>query len=380
MSSHPLGALENVPTYLLDSVVNFFRGVTYEASYGNLGSGAGSSSNLPTKRPRTGTKWADSSKEFREGRGYTNQPSKPVKPPRVGVDKAAVGRAVQQEREKKKVRDQGGTFTKVVRGKRVKVYIPPKSSSTSSGGSSYSGGTYYSSRRYSRKPWKMPRRRVFRGKKRYYRKRYGMKSLGRRKSGLGGPTGLWNARFGKNVEVKYIDTITEVDEAWAVAPKITLLNGLAQGTGFSERIGNSVKFVSMNWRVYASESTVPYGFARFILFIDKQPNGTLPSAGQILQNATTNVFALVSPLNMNYANRFIVCRDKIMTFNQGGPENRYWKGKCRFAFRTKYTGATAGIADVSQYSIVLMVVSPFAQVYSIQDGYSIYVRCRYTDD
>lgn len=83
---------------------------------------------------------------------------------------------------------------------------------------------------------------------------------------------------GRRGELKYIDVNNYT--TYSPAGSINLLNGLAPGTGPSQRIGRKVKFLSMLFRGSISSgatgANVFRGMVRTLIVYDKQTNATFP--------------------------------------------------------------------------------------------------------
>lgn len=119
------------------------------------------------------------------------------------------------------------------------------------------------------------------------------------------------------VELKFIDTqVTNTQVTTAGA--ITLINGVAQGTDFTNRIGRKIlmKSILQNWMLYPNSSTnmAAGDVVRVMTIYDNQPNsGSTPAVTDVLVTADVN-----SPLNLNNRDRFQVLLDK--RFPMGGAQ------------------------------------------------------------
>ena len=109
--------------------------------------------------------------------------------------------------------------------------------------------------------------------------------------------GVWNKR-GRN-ELKSIDNSLIVTAPITTAGSVTLLNGVATGTDYVNRIGRKVIMKSLLMRVnfYPIGSTTNGILGeniRYMILVDSQPNGALPSVTDILNNAGPN-----EPINLS---------------------------------------------------------------------------------
>jgi len=403
---HPLQAYEEVPRYWQSTIEHFLT--LGETSLSNTG--APSIRVLPTKKPtkkqkskKTGKvtyKWADSTREFRGGKGYTTKTEREVyldslnnahrytSAQRLELLRRANARAktgknyriteAKKNPEKIYKSHDGRTYRYNTKGGRVFVEKSEASQNTNTTtyDSSYSGGTTYISGR-------MPKRRVFRGRRRTYRRRYGMKRMGRAKRGYGAANGLWNARYGHKQEVKFVDTRIDVAGAAAIDDVFNnrAVNVLQQGTGFSQRIGNTVRWIKISWNIYIEDSTNLENIHRFMIFIDKQPNGVLATDADLFQYpvSTSPLQCIASPLNLNNKMRFVVIRDKRIETQDVNRPAVYWKGTARFNFNSQYSTNAGTIADISSYAICFGWISLYAVAQSAGNQVSGYVRCRFTD-
>jgi len=214
----------------------------------------------------------------------------------------------------------------------------------------------------------MPRR-YMRGRKKTYRKRYTPRG-----------DGLFGA--GKMLtEVKYVDNnwaATAVDDIW----NVTAINLLQQGTSFTTRVGNSVKFVRITWRFTIEDNTSDDNVHRFVIFLDKQPNGALATDANLFQYpvSVSPIACVNSPLNLGNSQRFQICRDKILTTQKSNNSVAVFKGSCRIACRTQYMANNGTIADISTNALLLGFVSIYGVGQSAGNQISGYARCRFTDD
>lgn len=117
------------------------------------------------------------------------------------------------------------------------------------------------------------------------------------------------------IERKAID----VDRAAYVGDttgSVTLLNGVATGTDFTNRIGRRILMKSLYVRgfVFPIDSTVVDNLSRVIIVYDSQVNGAIPAITDILKEAFSE-----SQINLNNRDRFHILADK--TFQMGSVNN-----------------------------------------------------------
>lgn len=164
---------------------------------------------------------------------------------------------------------------------------------------------------------------------------------------------------------------------------MTLLNGVATGTDFTNRIGRKVcwKSVLLQGWIEPQDATVVCTLGRVMVVYDTQPNGALPAITDVLNAATPS-----APMNLNNRDRFKIIMDKRVTggfynttatqstADQTIKEVRKYK---KINFDTIYDGTTAAIADVQSGSLFLLTIGSQAAA----SGYSLIcsIRCRFVD-
>ncbi len=143
-----------------------------------------------------------------------------------------------------------------------------------------------------------------------YKKVYGGRRGRMRISGYYGrfnrtPTSEW----------KFIDQII-IDALLATGGTIasTSINGIAQGTSESERIGRKCAIKSIDWKIAlqkaSSQNTTADDVARIILYLDKQANGAAPAILDLLETADFQ-----SHYNLSNSNRFRILMDRTTAVN-----------------------------------------------------------------
>lgn len=187
-------------------------------------------------------------------------------------------------------------------------------------------------------------------------------------------------RRGPRMEIKYVDNAATDDNFQLVGgtPWI-LINGVVQGAGNNQRIGNKIALKALRMKgQILNLATAVQTYGRLLVIYDKQPNGALPTYASVMQTrdsagAATNT-AFSDP-NFDNKERFTILRDTTIVFpsvtntvgvltNVGFDQqakndinifnvDMYIKLK---GLHTAYTGATAGIADISTGSLLFAVM------------------------
>lgn len=201
--------------------------------------------------------------------------------------------------------------------------------------------------------------------------------LGKRGSGFSAPVrtggfyGLYTKR-GRD-ELKVIDTAT-ASANLTLNAGLVLLNGVVQGTDYTNRVGRKTIMKSIYLRFTLLPNTAnsaPIGdFTRIIVVYDCQTNAAAPLAGDILQSGGD----YMSPLNLNNRDRFKVIHDKLVPMNPnvytagaltaGDPVNKAWKMYKKITMETVFGGTGATVGSIQTGSIYLLYMSAGATSYS----------------
>ncbi len=156
-----------------------------------------------------------------------------------------------------------------------------------------------------------------------------------------------------NVEDKYLDTVvgTTVNNTGFTQ----LLNGLTQGNGVSNRVGDSIRIVNLimnlSFTISASATTT---FIRCIIFVDNESQGAAPSAfTNLLISANYN--ALYNPA---YSRRFKTQFDELVALNSGGDECVVYSRDIKLNYHPRYGLGNAGtVADIATGSLYFVAIS-----------------------
>lgn len=125
------------------------------------------------------------------------------------------------------------------------------------------------------------------------------------------------ALYRRGPEVKTVD-VKVTNQVFNTTGSIALLNGIAEGTSFFNRIGRRVAMKSLQISGSIDDNTAtgtPVNdseYLRMLVIYDRQNNGGTPALADILQdvdNAGTTTTDAYSGLNMNNSDRFKVLMD-----------------------------------------------------------------------
>lgn len=111
------------------------------------------------------------------------------------------------------------------------------------------------------------------------------------------------------MELKTIDTGLQLPGVINAGGFLGLLNGISQGTDYTERIGRQVNLESIHLRVFGLINPIanPTGdYLRTMIIVDSQPNGAAPTVADILEGSN-----ITSQLNLNNRDRFTTLYNNI---------------------------------------------------------------------
>lgn len=193
----------------------------------------------------------------------------------------------------------------------------------------------------------------------------------------GGFYGVYNRR-GRD-ELKFVDAAVSFT-AWTTAGAIAILNGVAQGTDYNQRIGRSTLLKSILFRISVGKSAnnSTGSTCRFLIFYDAQTNGAAPAVTDVLAAAS-----YLSPMNLNNRDRFkILCDTYIDTeaytadpIATGTFKNETKTMFKKFNMECQFSGTGATVGSIATGGIFILLISDEANTV----GYEFYSRIRYTD-
>jgi len=202
-----------------------------------------------------------------------------------------------------------------------------------------------------------------------------MGAVARQSKAVGG----W-ATYGRAPELKFIDTSvsTNLTAASLTFSAPQLLNGVAPGSGATDRIGRKLVMKSMYMRatVRAGTGSAGSGPIRCIIFYDKQSNGAAPAATDLLLANEFN-----SQNNLSNRDRFVVLSDEITEpvgtqIEQARAHVVYKK----INLETVFNAGTAGtIADITSGSVYAMFAQS-SDIITVAAQVVYRVRIRFTDN
>lgn len=190
-------------------------------------------------------------------------------------------------------------------------------------------------------------------------------------------------------ELKYLDTFINGSSLTSTAT-LTLLNGMTLGDDVSNREGNQISPTSIQCRYVLGGVATSLDqdiVVRHIVFWDSQANGSAPSSGDLLDQATISSIT-IAPYKRQYQKRFKIVYDKthVLSPKMADPANAttqilipliYKKFKRALGRVVNYrnaqnTGTITDIATNSLYS--LFVTNNAAANATVSAGYRMYFK------
>jgi len=187
-------------------------------------------------------------------------------------------------------------------------------------------------------------------------------------------------------ELKFVDT-TATNVAVTTTWTLTLVNGIAQGTDFNQRVGrkSTIKSVLFNGNAFPptvmNANSAAGTYMRYVIIFDTQPNsGTLPVGTDIFVTNDPNTV-----MNLNNRDRFRVLMDirkqlGSYLFNAapglvaGSPSNAFWTKYKKCNLETIFSGTAATLGSISTGAIYLCVIGD-----NPTSALDYYIRVRYID-
>lgn len=194
--------------------------------------------------------------------------------------------------------------------------------------------------------------------------------------------------FGPSLRSRQEKKAVDVDPANYVADttgSVTLLNGIATGTDFTDRIGRKVALKSLfiRGRICNIDNNIGPTVARLIVVYDMQTNGAAPSVTDILKSATSQ-----AQLNLNNRDRFKVIVDKQWGLGQivDTATQTYAAGQDTYPIRIfrklpnldqQFQGTTAAVGSIATGALWMVTIGDQPANGGGQFGVS--TRVRFTD-
>lgn len=140
------------------------------------------------------------------------------------------------------------------------------------------------------------------------------------------------------------------------------LNGIGEGTGNHDRIGERAAMKSLDLRLtfYRNPTQVEeFVTIRFLIIWDKQPNGTLATVANVFESSALGdaLAGLQSPYNVNTSKRFQILLDRTFSLNDGDVQMKpvHWRVPLRQKI-TQYNGAGTAISSVNTGALLALAM------------------------
>jgi hypothetical protein len=139
---------------------------------------------------------------------------------------------------------------------------------------------------------------------------------------------------------------TNINTTYGTTYAVNLLNGLVQGTDYNNRVGISIKAVSLLCRltIRINSAATLDSFFRFVILRDIQANNATVAQATIFETTDYN-----SLIRSDWSQRFYFYRDTTYKLSLAGPSTVSVEFSVPLGFHTHYVkGADAGtIADIA---------------------------------
>lgn len=170
-------------------------------------------------------------------------------------------------------------------------------------------------------------------------------------------SGLNEIRRLINVEEKVLQT-DNASASFDTTGTVYSLTTIAQGTDYDERIGNSIKLISLeiNARIFMNTSSGQTVY-RFIVFRDLDGYGTAPTTSDLLDGGIGTSTAPMSFVDFLRRKRFSILFDERGTLSPQGERGVYVSVHMEHDGHVLYLGTTAAAASNGKGSIYLAVLS-----------------------
>lgn len=196
----------------------------------------------------------------------------------------------------------------------------------------------------------------------------------------GGPRGFYGLNQGNHgKELKDVDTDISA-LSFTTTGSVTLLNGVAQGTDFTNRVGRkfNTKSILIRMVITSGSTATANHIARWMIVYDKQVNGSLPAVTDILTSASIS-----APNNLNNRDRFVVILDKQHNIGATGANDNakvFMKKYRRCHLETTNGGTAATIGSIQTGGLYFVAVGSAAAGTTAPIFDSGICRIRFTDD
>jgi len=157
---------------------------------------------------------------------------------------------------------------------------------------------------------------------------------------------------------------------------VYLFNAMSQGTTPNTHVGRTVQLTSLDyrWSGHCGATTTGGSPLRLLIVYDKQPNGALAIATNIV--ATDE---LTGMMNLNNNHRFIVLVDELIPcVGVAGPAAWGVKGHRKFSLPVEFQSNNGDITDITTGAVIGLVWQDGGLLIANPPSH-LYVRLRFDD-
>lgn len=190
----------------------------------------------------------------------------------------------------------------------------------------------------------------------------------------GGPRGNYGPNQGGKDALELKDVEATLNVEASTVGSITLVNGVAQGTDFTNRIGRRMNIKSVLVRGFATVgATATSGTYRWLLVWDRQPNAVACVITDVLSATST-----LGVQNLTNRERFVVLADKTGWVESTQATQKPIKKYLKCNLETTNGGTAATIGSIQTGALWFITVGTVATGVT-SPLINVTVRVRYTD-
>lgn len=195
--------------------------------------------------------------------------------------------------------------------------------------------------------------------------------------------GFFGAGYRRSINEKKTVDVAPNSYVADTTGTVTLLNGIATGTDFTDRIGRKIilKSIFVRGLVGPVDTSTGTNCARILIVYDMQANGSAPAVTDILKTADSR-----DQINLNNRDRFKILFDKQWTLGPfdgvtlgyiGAPSVANVKLYRRLNLETLFNGTTAAIGSIATGSIYMVTIGN--QAAANGSSFQVSTRIRFVD-
>lgn len=180
-------------------------------------------------------------------------------------------------------------------------------------------------------------------------------------------------------ELKDLDTLLGPSGSalsFSTTGSVTLINGVSQGTDFTNRVGRKFQIRSVLIRGQVNLGATPTSsVVRWMLVYDKQANGVAPAIGDIVFQPYPGACN-----NLTNRDRFVVLADKTFEVDTQGPSKRAIKKYMKCNLETVNGGTGATVASIQTGALYFVTMGDLATGVTAPVLGETTCRIRFSDD